>query len=88
MFKHTTRSYRDLPMRFADFGVLHRNEYRWGGGEGGGETCDDDAVKMHDQATGLQSLLAGCLILHRPPRAVCAQWGPVRPDPRASLPAG
>ena len=26
IFGSTTRSYRDLPMRFADFGVLHRNE--------------------------------------------------------------
>ena len=26
MFDHTLRSYRDLPMRYADFGVLHRNE--------------------------------------------------------------
>lgn len=26
MFKHTSRSYRELPLRFADFGVLHRNE--------------------------------------------------------------
>lgn len=26
MFKHTTKSYRDLPIKFADFGVLHRNE--------------------------------------------------------------
>merc|ERR1719408_847933 len=26
MFDHTTRSYRDLPIRYADFGVLHRNE--------------------------------------------------------------
>lgn len=26
MFKSTLRSYRDLPMRLADFGVLHRNE--------------------------------------------------------------
>jgi threonyl-tRNA synthetase len=26
MFKHRTRSYRELPIRFADFGVLHRNE--------------------------------------------------------------
>ena len=26
MFKGAIRSYRDLPMRFADFGVLHRNE--------------------------------------------------------------
>merc|ERR1740138_1898073 len=26
MFKHDVRSWRDLPMRYADFGVLHRNE--------------------------------------------------------------
>merc|ERR1712002_124457 len=26
MFDQTTRSYRDLPLRMADFGVLHRNE--------------------------------------------------------------
>ncbi|KAJ3103446.1 threonyl-tRNA synthetase [Phlyctochytrium bullatum] len=26
MFKHRDRSYRDLPLRLADFGVLHRNE--------------------------------------------------------------
>lgn len=26
MFKHRTRSYRELPIRYADFGVLHRNE--------------------------------------------------------------
>jgi len=26
MFDHTARSYRELPLRFADFGVLHRNE--------------------------------------------------------------
>jgi len=26
MFASTTRSYRDLPLRIADFGVLHRNE--------------------------------------------------------------
>ena len=26
MFKHTSRSYKELPMRLADFGVLHRNE--------------------------------------------------------------
>ncbi|KAJ3173250.1 threonyl-tRNA synthetase [Geranomyces variabilis] len=26
MFKHRDRSYRELPLRFADFGVLHRNE--------------------------------------------------------------
>jgi len=27
MFAHRERSYRDLPIRLADFGVLHRNEY-------------------------------------------------------------
>ena len=26
MFNSQLRSYRDLPIRFADFGVLHRNE--------------------------------------------------------------
>ena len=26
MFAHRTRSHKELPMRFADFGVLHRNE--------------------------------------------------------------
>jgi len=26
MFDSTVRSYRELPIRFADFGVLHRNE--------------------------------------------------------------
>ncbi|CAI8594309.1 unnamed protein product [Vicia faba] len=26
IFKHRVRSYRELPLRFADFGVLHRNE--------------------------------------------------------------
>jgi len=26
MFDHEARSYRELPLRFADFGVLHRNE--------------------------------------------------------------
>uniref|UniRef100_A0A2N9GPI6 threonine--tRNA ligase n=1 Tax=Fagus sylvatica TaxID=28930 RepID=A0A2N9GPI6_FAGSY len=26
MFQHRVRSYRELPLRFADFGVLHRNE--------------------------------------------------------------
>eukprot|EP00505_MAST-04D_sp_SCG-Rhode-Island_P004505 Stramenopile-MAST_4_protein_4505 len=26
MFRHRARSYRELPMRIADFGVLHRNE--------------------------------------------------------------
>ena len=27
MFGHRSRSHRELPIRFADFGVLHRNEY-------------------------------------------------------------
>lgn len=27
MFDHRNRSWRELPLRFADFGVLHRNEY-------------------------------------------------------------
>ena len=27
MFDHRPRSYRELPLRLADFGVLHRNEY-------------------------------------------------------------
>lgn len=26
MFRHLPRSHRELPIRFADFGVLHRNE--------------------------------------------------------------
>ena len=26
MFDSTVRSYRELPLRMADFGVLHRNE--------------------------------------------------------------
>ena len=25
MFKHRLRSYRELPIRYGDFGVLHRN---------------------------------------------------------------
>ena len=28
MFAHKARSYRELPIRFADFGVLHRNELK------------------------------------------------------------
>ncbi len=27
MFAHRQRSYRELPLRLADFGVLHRNEF-------------------------------------------------------------
>jgi threonyl-tRNA synthetase len=45
MFKHRERSYRELPVRYADFGVLHRNELS---GALGGLTrvrrfCQDDA---------------------------------------------
>lgn len=32
MFGNRNRSYRELPLRLADFGVLHRNEFRWGAG--------------------------------------------------------
>lgn len=28
MFKHTERTYKELPLRIADFGVLHRNELK------------------------------------------------------------
>ncbi len=28
MFDMTLRSYKDLPIRYADFGVLHRNEIK------------------------------------------------------------
>lgn len=27
MFANRVRSYRELPLRYADFGVLHRNEF-------------------------------------------------------------
>ena len=33
MFGNRNRSYRELPLRLADFGVLHRNEFRWGQGQ-------------------------------------------------------
>ena len=53
MYKHELRSYRDLPIRFADFGVLHRNELS---GSLTGLTrvrrfCQDDAhiFCRHDQ---------------------------------------
>lgn len=28
MFKHTSKSYKELPIRYADFGALHRNELK------------------------------------------------------------
>jgi len=53
MFKHQLWSYRDLPLRYADFGVLHRNELS---GALSGLTrvrrfCQDDAhiFARHDQ---------------------------------------
>lgn len=30
IFGNTSRTYRELPLRLADFGVLHRNEYSGG----------------------------------------------------------
>ena len=46
MFGNRKRTYRELPMRLADFGVLHRNEF-----SGRAETCavpwlsaDDDGL--------------------------------------------
>ena len=36
MFASRARSYRELPLRLADFGVLHRNEYRRGRRAGDG----------------------------------------------------
>ena len=30
IFANRTRSYRELPLRLADFGVLHRNEFSGG----------------------------------------------------------
>ena len=62
MFGHKDRSYRDLPIRFADFGVLHRNELS---GTLGGLTRvrrfqQDDAhiFCRHDQ---IEDEIAGCL---------------------------
>ena len=34
IFGSTVRSFRDLPMRLADFGVLHRNEASGGAAQG------------------------------------------------------
>ena len=34
MFSQGVKSWRELPLRYADFGVLHRNEVGGGGGRG------------------------------------------------------
>ncbi|KAJ3216922.1 threonyl-tRNA synthetase [Dinochytrium kinnereticum] len=62
MFKHRDRSYRDLPLRLADFGVIHRNE---ASGALTGLTrvrrfCQDDAhifCTMDQVATEMDSCL-------------------------------
>jgi threonyl-tRNA synthetase len=68
MFKNTTRSYRDLPIRYADFGVLHRNELS---GALTGLTrvrrfCQDDAHifcrqdQIEDEISGALDFLKRC----------------------------
>ncbi len=61
MFKHVNPSYRDLPIRYADFGVLHRNELH--GALRGlvrvRKFCQDDAhiycmkSQIHDEIQGV-----------------------------------
>ena len=62
MFDSTVRSYRELPLRYADFGVLHRNEIS---GALSGLTrvrrfCQDDAhiFCMPEQ---IEQEILGCL---------------------------
>jgi threonyl-tRNA synthetase len=62
MFKHRERSYRELPVRFADFGVLHRNELS---GSLGGLTrvrrfCQDDA-HIFCRPDQINDEIRGCL---------------------------
>ena len=62
MFKHYKYSYRDLPMRYADFGRLHRYEKA---GSLGGLTrvrtfCQDDAhvfIELNEIQSEIQSLM-------------------------------
>jgi len=61
MFKFRTRSYKELPIRFADFGVLHRNEVS---GALTGLTrvrrfCQDDA-HIFCRPDQIASEIAGC----------------------------
>jgi threonyl-tRNA synthetase len=62
MFKHTVRSYRDLPIRYADFGVLHRNEIT---GALGGLTrvrrFQQDDAHIFCMPSQVQSEVAGCI---------------------------
>jgi threonyl-tRNA synthetase len=62
MFKQTVRSYRDLPIRFADFGVLHRNEIT---GALGGLTrvrrFQQDDAHIFCMPSQVQSEVAGCI---------------------------
>jgi threonyl-tRNA synthetase len=62
MFCHRDRSYRDLPIRFADFGVLHRNELS---GALSGLTrvrrFQQDDAHIFCMPEQLQSEMAGCL---------------------------
>lgn len=62
MFKHRERSYRELPLRLADFGVLHRNELS---GALGGLTrvrrfCQDDA-HIFCRPDQIMDEIRGCL---------------------------
>ena len=62
MFKLKDRSYRELPLRYADFGVLHRNEFS---GALSGLTrvrrfCQDDA-HIFCMTSQIKSEMLGCL---------------------------
>lgn len=79
MFEQRVRSWRELPLRWADFGALHRNELS---GALGGLTrvrrfCQDDAhifctpEQVRAQGTGVSmqpACLSGC---HRSPGHNC-----------------
>merc|ERR1711962_928371 len=62
MFDQTTRSYRDLPLRMADFGVLHRNELS---GALTGLTrvrrFQQDDAHIFCRADQIKSEMSGCL---------------------------
>lgn len=60
IFKNTTRSWRDLPIRYADFGVLHRREY---GLSGLTRVCrfQQDDAHIFCRPNQLGSEIAACL---------------------------
>lgn len=62
MFRNTDRSFRELPVRFADFGVLHRNEIS---GALSGLTrvrrFQQDDAHIFCQRDQIQSEIVGCL---------------------------